>query len=433
MFSKTITPTKIVIGAILIILLITNPNKSDFISFAKNNILRELTTEELNNDIFGITKASRSLAVISIDILTERDNYLIFSTYTISTTAIKELLPDINIPDNPKFIGVLGNFISSDHILTNKPNNITETNLKDNSIDIIDIETNDNIEYKVKFLKEHTGIDTHLLTVSDLSSENIDSFTNKLLSKYRGWSLFKETTLLFLYDKNNNAIHLKAKEKALRKKLDMNSISASINKLAEKHLKTDNYNDFFDKSIDHIIHISTKNLYKKRGNNFNNTLNTERSRAIIKNKNNDIIKKYYKQNGKIDYYRIADIASIKPGTYNGYALESMIDYLAEENSKMVQHMYSYGALTKEQIIAISDALGMQVILQPRSKKGIAYEKYHIYLYQYSAAGSRIISNYCTTYQHSLITKIVDEAMNGNENSKKQLDEIANTFNFREFL
>src|SRR5208337_518665 len=90
----------IILGA----LIITNPTKSDFQNYISNRIQKSSgNTEDSSNKFLS------ALTTLAVNQITERDNYFVCSIYTVNTTSFK-MFSD-KVPDNPKFLGILGQFI----------------------------------------------------------------------------------------------------------------------------------------------------------------------------------------------------------------------------------------------------------------------------------------------------------------------------------
>lgn len=90
----------IILGA----LIITNPTKADFQNYISNRIQKSSgNTEDSSNKFLS------ALATLAVNQITERDNYFVCSLYTVNTTYFK-MFSD-KVPDNPKFLGIFGQFI----------------------------------------------------------------------------------------------------------------------------------------------------------------------------------------------------------------------------------------------------------------------------------------------------------------------------------
>jgi hypothetical protein len=117
--SKNTIAISIVI-VILIILAITNPNQSDFQRYISKKMQEKANNNGNTNN--SLNSFFSGLATFAIDKITERNNYFILSVYTINTTPLKFISE--NIPDNPKILGVLGQFIPLNEVFKDKEINI---------------------------------------------------------------------------------------------------------------------------------------------------------------------------------------------------------------------------------------------------------------------------------------------------------------------
>ena len=114
-----------IIGAIInviifigiIVLVTTNPTKADFQNYVSNRMQKNsANTEDPANKFFS------ALASLAMNQITERDNYFVCSIYTVNTTFFK-VFSD-KVPNNPKFLGIFGQFIPLNVELKDKEENV---------------------------------------------------------------------------------------------------------------------------------------------------------------------------------------------------------------------------------------------------------------------------------------------------------------------
>lgn len=101
----------IILGA----LIITNPTKADFQDYISKRINESpADSEESVNKFFS------ALATLGLNLITERDNYVVCSVYTINTNYFKMFSNDVS--NNPKFLGIFGHFIPLNVAFKDKEN-----------------------------------------------------------------------------------------------------------------------------------------------------------------------------------------------------------------------------------------------------------------------------------------------------------------------
>jgi hypothetical protein len=103
----------IILGA----LIITNPTKADFQNYISNRIQKSSGNAEDSSNKF-----LSALATLAVNQITERDNYFVCSLYTVNTTFFK-IISD-KVPDNPKFLGIFGQFIPLNVAFKDKDENV---------------------------------------------------------------------------------------------------------------------------------------------------------------------------------------------------------------------------------------------------------------------------------------------------------------------
>jgi hypothetical protein len=95
----------------LLILLVANPNQTDFEIFLNGQINQKYPNGQEQDDFFGnlLKGVVKTYASEYLKQSTNRQNFLIFSVYTVNLTGLQNFAT--NLPSSAKFIGILGNFI----------------------------------------------------------------------------------------------------------------------------------------------------------------------------------------------------------------------------------------------------------------------------------------------------------------------------------
>lgn len=93
------------------ILLISNPSAIDFEIYLSSQLNQRFPQQQEGGDFFAnlIQGAVKNIATDYLKQSTERNNYFLFSTYTVNLSGIQSFVG--SLPPSAKFLGVLGNFI----------------------------------------------------------------------------------------------------------------------------------------------------------------------------------------------------------------------------------------------------------------------------------------------------------------------------------
>ena len=107
-----------VIGLVLlsVFLIAKNPNEADFAAYASTNIKQHvpslgnlLPADSSDSTKMALTGLGNAAMYAGILAITERENYILFSVYTVDLTVVRAFNPNIK---NIKALGIGGTFIS---------------------------------------------------------------------------------------------------------------------------------------------------------------------------------------------------------------------------------------------------------------------------------------------------------------------------------
>jgi hypothetical protein len=200
------TIINIIIFILIIVLVATNPTKADFQNYISNRIQKSsANTEDSSNKFFS------ALATLAVNQITERDNYFVCSLYTVNTTYFK-MFSD-KIPDNPKFLGIFGQFIPLNVSFKDKGENVgqksevvpapapapsistsSEYPLQRGAVNdfanIIDAENAAKMEALAREVLQKTGTAIVVVTVPTIGeNEDYNFYANGL---YKAWGIGKK-------------------------------------------------------------------------------------------------------------------------------------------------------------------------------------------------------------------------------------------------
>jgi predicted RNA-binding Zn-ribbon protein involved in translation (DUF1610 family) len=229
---------------VFLVMAVSNPTQGDFVNYLSDSL-----RINANDDRGGIASIRNGFASIALNLMTERKDFIIFSVYSLNTSFLRSVSDEV--PENPKFIGVFGKIVPVTHIVRKKDMASDENsplpvsakitvNSKDYVTQIVEgIKVNDyagiisynaekSLDEKIAQLKERKNIDLFVITVEDTGALSLEDFSEKIINKIRGWSLFAPPLVVVVYSEMNKTMMVSVKENIFIKR-DRRILSGIIN------------------------------------------------------------------------------------------------------------------------------------------------------------------------------------------------------------